>query len=675
MADYLDKFQNLIKKRQASDILNLLNKKKNTGEIRTIDEFTAHLNSLIQDITNTALTPTLKTYTQAAGDDVSVEIHNEMLDRTQDDLGAAFQEALNIDEVQKSHQAIVKDVTLKNLRYGVAELESKVSLYEFLANDTNGFDNAIFSTFREATEARSSRIIDQASSIFLDPRTNIVATNDAAVDPLGERLTLSLANKTYYDLRAVRQIFDSESPQSTLIVQPSSSVLENMLDGASGTYWVQSLLFKTQPSTIKTKLEFDISGTRDINFIEIEPASNYPIVLESIFYLDTNNIVTQLADLELTVSSPVVVQFRTITTKRIILVFRNDNFSQVQFQYDPNTQSLIDQSINQGNLPTTPSLTVMSSTLNSLLANPTIKDIIGIDTTQPLSFTGFEYQIGFDNIRTGIGTYDTESIYVSVPITLDEIGQVGLKTVESRPGSTSPTVSPDIQTQTYDADDNIFFHSSIEYWVVREDLDLNGNILAISRFPILPLSTQRINHERLVLSEKSDISKITNDVGYSMFFTTTNDGNVKVYRNGIELAVGGGDGWVDESTSADQTPDNNRRMRLKVRIENPLPTDIFTVTYDPLTSNTVAVPSSLGVYTPNGLSIVDLIGDLSARSLTEQVVVLDRTTNADKINSTILFLAIIIRSNTSDTTLSASVDEYTLAVGSIDDTKFSGAGI
>lgn len=672
MADYLDKFQDLIKKRQASDILNLLNKKKNTGEIRTIDEFTAQLNTLIQDITNVALTPTLKTYTQAANDQISVEIHNEMLDRTQDDLGAAFLEAMNIDQVQKSHQAIIKDVTLKNLQYGVAELESKVSLYEFLSNDTNGFDNAIFSTFREATEARSSRTIDQASSIFLDPRTNVVINNDAAVDPLGERLTLSLADKTYYDFRTCRQIFDSESPQSTLIVQPSTSVLQNMLDNQSGTYWVQSLLFEEQPSFVKTKLEFDISGTRDINFIEIEPASKYPIVLESIFYLDTNNIVTELGQVELKITAPVVVQFRTITTKRLILVFRNENFSQVQFQYDPNTQSLIDQSTTQTNLPSSPSLTAMSSTLNSLLANPKIKDIIGLDTTQPLSFTGFEYQIGFDNIRTGIGTYDIESIYVSVPITLDQIGQVGLKTVESRPGSTSPTISPDIQTTTYDADDSMFFHSSIEYWVVKEDLDINGNILAISRFPILPLGVNRLNHERLVLSEKSDISKLTNDVGYSMFFTTVTNGNVKVYRNGLELILGDGDGWVDESTSADQTPDNNRRMRLKVRIQNPLPTDVFTISYTPLVSNTVGVPASLGVYSPNGLSVVDLIGDLSARSLSEQVVVLDRTTNADKISSTVLFLAIIIRSNTSDTSLTATVDEYTLAVGSIDDTKFAG---
>ena len=154
---------------------------------------------------------------------------------------------------------------------------------------------------------------------------------------------------------------------------------------------------------------------------------------------------------------------------------------------------------------------------------------------------------------------------------------------------------------------------------------------------------------------------------------------MKVYRNGILLTNADvtptTDGWVNESAPADSAPNSGNRMRMKIRIQDPLPTDIFTVTYNPLTSNTVAVPKVVGSWSPNGLSVVDLVGDLSVRSIDNQVVVLDRTTNADKITSSVIFLSIIIRSNTSDTTLTAAVEEYTLAVGSKNNTKFSGDSI
>lgn len=673
MAEYLDKFKDLIKKRQATQILNLLNKKKNTGEIRTIEEFTQRLDSLIRGITSTTLTPTLKAYEAKPDDEISSEIHNEMLDRANDDLEAAFEEALNIDEVQQSHQAIVKDVVLKNLRYGIAELESKVSLYEFLSKDTNGFDDAIFSTFRESREARSPRTLNQSSTIFIDPRNGQSISDDASVDPLGERLTLSLDNKDYYDIRAARQIFDSESKQSTLIVEPPTSKLENLLDNKTGTYWTQSLLFDEQQSFVKTKLEFDISGTRDINFIEIEPASRFEVILESIFYLDTNNIITKLGDIELPLSSPVVVQFSSITTRRFILVFRNVNFTKTQFEYDPNSKTLIEQSIDEKKTGTAPSIDSVNTSLTKLIASPSIKTLLGVAPTIKSKFSGYEYQVGFDNVRVGLGSYDVRSIYVSKSLAIDDIGQVGLRTEETRPGSDGPIASPDILDTTYDAGDDIFFHSSIEYWVIKEDLDSNGNILSINKFPILPMGVTRVNHERLVLTEKSNPGKVTNDMGYTVFFTNPIQGTVKVYRNGILLTnADTPNGWVDESQPLDSTPNNGNRMRMKIRIGDPLPTDIFTVTYTPLVSNTIGIPKALAAWSAIGLTVVDLIGDISARPISNQVVILDKTTNADKIASSVIFLSIIIRSNTSDTTLTAAVEEYTLAIGGKNSTKFDG---
>ena len=98
---------------------------------------------MIRELTGTFLKPTLALFAAEEHSLIDSEEYNFMLDRVQDDLEAAFEEANNIDEVQKAHEAIMRDVELKNLRAGVAELESKIDLHEFLGRDLNGFDSAV----------------------------------------------------------------------------------------------------------------------------------------------------------------------------------------------------------------------------------------------------------------------------------------------------------------------------------------------------------------------------------------------------------------------------------------------------------------------------------------------------------------------------------------------------
>jgi len=66
---------------------------------------------------------------------------------------------------------------------------------------------------------------------------------DASVELVGERLTLPDDKVTNHSIHSVRQIFDSEAPQSELIVEPPGTSMRKMIDNQRGTYWVQSLLF------------------------------------------------------------------------------------------------------------------------------------------------------------------------------------------------------------------------------------------------------------------------------------------------------------------------------------------------------------------------------------------------------------------------------------------------
>ncbi len=238
MGQYLDKFNDTIGKRQAQQILKLLNKQRNSGQIRTVKEFSDRFEELIRDLQSTVLSPSLKVFLAEEDERTSSEGLNFMLDRVQDDLEAAFEEAVNIDEVQRSHEVIVRDVILKNLRAGVAELEAKIGLYEFLNGDVRGFDSAVFTTFKESKENRTERGVEFTSILFIDPRTNqlIRASQDAEVELVGERLVLSNKNKVVHDVVDVRQLFDENNPQSELVVEPAGTNLRNIIDNTKGTY-------------------------------------------------------------------------------------------------------------------------------------------------------------------------------------------------------------------------------------------------------------------------------------------------------------------------------------------------------------------------------------------------------------------------------------------------------
>lgn len=695
MAQYLDKFRGTIGKRQADQVIKLLNKKKNTGQIRTIDEFSQQLDDLIRELTGTLLQPTLKVFLTEENDVIDSEEYNFMLDRVQDDLEAAFEEANNIDEVQKSHEAIVRDVILKNLRAGVAELESKVALHEFLDKDNNGFDLAKFSTFRESKEERSQRG-KGVNILFTDPRTNLTVpfNEDANVELVGERLTLALDRKNFYTIRSIRQVFDTTFPQSDKIVERPGTLLSNVIDNKTGTYWVQSLLFLENPNTVKLKFELDMGAVKEINVIEIEPISQQGVFLEAIHYVDGNNIITLLSNPELNVGSPVAIQIRKIATRRVILTFRNESAIQKNFEFVSQdtllNQSLTSQAPKQPAAPSVfsplpdvmPSIDSLNNELNDLLGSSEVKDILSIKTKETFTYTGFSFETGFDNIRLGLSGYRNTSIFVTSPLEVCASTQLGLKTVESRPVIDATDGLTKYIATTYDGDASDVYLGSIEYWLVKQDFGTDDALFRTTRFSVLPLGVSRVHHERLLLTEKSAATLNANDVGVTVFYTVSTsggagDGSVVVYRNGtllanIELTPTSAEGWKQITALSDQVPGNNTPMSYKIQIIGGLPGDIYTVSYTPMLSSTPNIPEPpYGAFLSiGGLQVVDLVGDFSVRRNEGQRIVVENVESSQTIARSDVFLVIMLRRNTADAALSPIVEEYTL-MGSCEDlTKF-----
>jgi len=697
MAQYLEKFRGTIGKKQGEQIVKLLNKKKNAGQIQSVDEFSQRLEDLIRELTSTVLTPSLSLFVGQRGDIITSETFNHMLDRVQDDLEAAFEVANNIDEVQQAHEAIIRDVVLKNLRAGVAELDAKISLYEFINQNTEGFDSAIFSTFRESKEERTSRGAGNAI-LFADKRKKdfISSTQDAAIEVIGERLTLADGNtgRVYHNVKSIRQIFDSESPQSDKVVERPGSSLSNIIDNKKGTYWIQTLLFPEETQYAKVKLELDLGGVRESNFIEIEPISRKGIVLEKIQCVDNNNVVTTLATPNLSVENPVGVRIAKVATRRFILVFRNENSRVENFEFT-DQNSLIDQGflerseraefVETKKLNKNVTMKALSDELDELVRSADVKEIASISPRPKESYSGTAFTTGFDNIHIGIANHAERSIYVSSPLEITKPARVGLKAVESRPYSkpyaTVPDTSVRFTEDTYFADDDTYFLGSVEYWVVKQELTKEGVLLSTSTFPILPLGTERVYHERLVLHERSDTTLTDNDIGETMFYTTKIDGNIKVYRNGEEIAnvdgvAGASQGWrmypQPSGSAAYRIPGGGEPMRFRMQILGVLRGDIYTISYTPSVSSTTVIPRPpyTEFNTVGGLQIVDLVGDLSTRRNAGQVVAISDLGNSDSSQKTRIYLVIILRQNTADSSLAPAVEEYTLMSGNQNSSKF-----
>jgi hypothetical protein len=440
------------------------------------------------------------------------------------------------------------------------------------------------------------------------------------------------------------------------------------------------------------QLEFNLGTVREVNVLEIEPASQFGLIIENISYADGNNVITNLDIPETTIGSDASIRFRKIATDRIILTVRNENSCKTNFKFNEDVDPLFDQALAEQPIKAVPNINSVSAVLKEAIPSTKIQEAIGLQDVVQTEFQGRQFTTGIDNVRLGIAEHEPRSVYVSEPLEICGVGELGIRTVECRPYLEGQGQTIKFTTTTYDVDQdssltddstltvgqpsNTYFQASTEYWIVKQDFDSSDNLLRTRTFPILPLDVDRIYHERLVLNAKSVSTLSDNDLGELMFFTNVTDGDIKVYKNGLLEVDATADpdpssGWQNITTVADRTPNNGTPMKFKIKVIGGLPGDIYTVSYTPLTSSTQSVPKNLSEFvTIGGLNTVDLIGDLSARTCAGQIVILNRIGEDDTTEVSNVFLVIMFRQNSAEPTLTPAVEEYTLVGGCKDLTKF-----
>lgn len=687
---YLDKFRSSLPSTQGRQILNLLISKRDQGEIRTVDEFKARLKELTSQLLEERITPTLTQWLAVGGQDISSEQYNDMLTHIQNDLEAGFAEADNIDEIIAAHHNLIHEISLKALRFGVNELESKISLYEFLNRSTQGFDDALFNTFRESKNLQTSRSDSAASLVYADPRKSevILNTQDAQIDLVGERLTLGASQEKQLQIREAQWLSNANSIRGELDVQFENSKISHIVDNQNNTYWVESILLSQVRSTgVPMEISLALAASQDVNFIEIEPAVEFPIVLTGIDYIDANNTRQSTGNSSILLRGPARINFEKITTSHLILKFRQDNYKESQFTTKPGTslfhRAVLDQNSNDVDLVS------ISEDLQEILTSDFIlSDVLGVTNPQQEQVKYYEYILGFDNIRVGFSIFTDRSIFVSSKKKVLSPGRVALRTQEIRPsqvsGSSSITLNPYSYPTRNSDEDSKFYHGVTEHYLVIQFFGEDNYLIATDTVPILPLGASRIYHEQMIFKFQTTGAQ-NPDVAQLRFYTnaTENDvltnSDVIVYRNGTPLVYGLSNDWVwvDPDDIADPAKNlgavqtvagAGSPMKRAIRIINTVrPLDIYTVSYNPTVSNTQTLPNNQNLFT-----LVDLVGDNSMRMVSDNLITIEPIRNSYLVEYAEVYLVIIMRRNSANQNFSPAVEEFMLVTGSRNQQKFVG---
>ncbi|MAG40072.1 hypothetical protein CMI41_03830 [Candidatus Pacearchaeota archaeon] len=629
MQNFLEKFNGTIKNRQTQQILKILNKRKLEGGIRNFNEFRVQFETLMAELADETIAPSTIFYPAIPLNEISVETHNEMLLRIQNDLSASFEELEKIAQVQNNHEAIVRDLLLKNLRSGMNELRTKINLYRFLNGNGLGFEEALYSTFNGAIGERTNRGATVPNKLFLDQRNQRFLTSifDAEIDVIGEQLRLSSKNKKRAGIGEVKQILGGHNKISEFNLHNYlENDMDNIIDSLNGTYWNHTIRRKKDSETVYVTLEFFLNGTRELNYLELEPSLT-PFHLREIRYKKQDGTLAAIPMEQLLINKDTRISFSTISTDRFQLVFEilNNTYAEYENKTTDNFNPLEDY------------------------VTPTVAEqILQIEEEQIQSFACYEYKIGLDNVRVGWTEYAEQSIYVSKPLFLkEETGVLGLISQEQRPHLNGDVL---IYSPESDWTEDKRFLGSAEYWVIKENLDSDdqesATVLNTSTFPILPMGRTEVFHETLVLNEFSGGGTfVTNDRGYLIHIPVK---DVTLYRNGTNMGQGG---WI--------TAEDPNTGKIQITIAEVNPGDIFTASYAVKLGGSYAADSG----------DVFLTEDQTVKVGPEGIVLIDESQD-ERIESYRLYLVIILRKNANTPTATPLIEEYTLAMGKRNLQKF-----
>jgi hypothetical protein len=681
MADYfLNKLGTKLPSVQGRQVMRLLEKKRQLGELRTLDDLRDKLKELTDDLLQKRIKPTFRLWPAVGKEDISSEKYNDMMERTEQDLEAIFEEANNLYDILDVHNFLIKEVALRDIESGLNNLEGQVALYEFLIDAEDSYSDGIFNTFKDTTGSFIDASAQVAKFLFADHRAtkSISPTKRAIIDLVGEQIIMAPEEETYISPKGAEHLAGSFSTRSELDAYFPDIKVSNLIDNTTGTYWAVPILVLSQANNgVYAEIAIDLPSAQDITFLEIEPATTKPMILQSVAYLDSAKQTRYISTTEITLNhEKTTLFFNTANTVRVFLRFQQKNFTELQFKQNlvSNTSRVIGQGTQYTRLE---SIDLDEDVVNSISSPFISEDILGLDNTDfGTSRRYYEYIVALDNIKVGRHKYQDLSFFASNKKHTKDLRQIALRVDEVRPMENFIESSAGISLasqHTYPArttdEDQKFYHGSVEYLAIIELLNQAGEVEMTGIVPVLPLQAERVYHERLIFTNKIRSLSLLKDAGALRFYCEESNTDIVVYRNGLPLVYA--TDWEFVATGhatglTVETPGTGTRMKRGIQIlSRERQSDFYTISYTPKKGSSYLSPSGASL-----LTVVDLIGDLSMRLTPNGTIIVEAERVSSSIVSANVYLQIIMRRNSQNNRVSPSVQEFLLAIGSKDENRY-----
>ena len=665
MGKYLEKFLSTIPATQSKQIFRLLDGYRNSGAVKTVAEYNEKLQELSQQLATTNPQPMLKIFMADVGKVISASKFNAMVDAGSMDLETAFQEAEKIAEVLALHQSLFRRSILRDTRKAIQDMDDLISLYEFYNNDSRDFAEGTFNTFNKSDGDIASRYAPATAGLFFDPQLGeILGENQTLqVNLSGESLMLPLVSQDEVDAVGAEIIHDSETTYPSEDLQYPGTHINKIIDQRDLTYWVYPVLLDAvNASGIRAKVRINLGGLQTFDAIRVDPASPYPMLLESISYVGQNNQVNTVT-LNTLIEKSTSIYLGQTEAEFLTFNFRQDNYEETLY-YRRSKQDLFERIALDDLDSETPDVDALQRIADELTSEIPQGDLQGIlqvleDDNWDYK-TGYQYTFGLDNIRLYNISYKTSGVFVGKPVTVQGgAGLIGFKANESNLDFTVGAAS--------------YSKFSFEYYVAKDDYDEGNVLLERTTLPIPLMTSQNlVDHERLLLTENINSSLL--NTATMRFAPDLSATTPVVYRNlsvaltiGVDYQVKAGDDtvWRDDwptvrSYLAINAASVSPPLEVKIKFSDPSPYASYTMDY------TIAMRDS----EVNSASWLKLTNDVQFYE--GPLLRCSQEKNNTLVAKSVLYPIIIIRNNFINDTESAALLDYKLLASGFNTEKYMG---
>lgn len=703
---------------QTNTISRVLNEKKESGEIKTESEYKQALNNLLSSLQSGVVAPLMSVYKAKSYESIDSETYNLMLERIQDDLSTLYSEAQAIAKSLNDQDVLFNKNVIPWIRNIITNIKNTITTIQALDGDISGygFTRVQYNVFYDINE-RLTRLAETAENLFYDSKTNTILdeTYDAYIYESKNALSLPLdvdssIQKSFTNVKIEEQYTTvPDFPIETNVVNG----LGNILDGSTNSFWKSSLYFSDLTNEVTFGISLGIVGVRKLNYLQVSPVSEYPIILSNILYEDvTGNIgeleINETGILGKELNETKLITFLPTYISRIILVLEQKNkelsytsVESVSIGNNSNVSSInpnlsigttVELSTNSGtaqgngniftiagNLVTsrasgsnTGNTANLAGVNNNLytgtynnnspsivgLLNPevfpvSIREQLGATTVSSHStnVTAYRYDFGLAEVSCGLSYYKERGIFVSPVEEVESLGLIGLVDNVTVPES-------DVPGRT---------DFSIEYSIYKEDYDTFGNLLRTKRYSILPFEVDPYQNidvdDSTTWPVRQEIVYPDNDGYCSLRFKAiappaiglSNDlYYINVYKNN-ELLTENTD-WVLFSTSNEFVTKIQINYQANTIVDR---TARYTVSYIPCHLCYIATygQEQVGL---DGLVKFYLDRDMTLRITKNNIIEVE---SPDDVFSSKLNLIILLRSLKPSPTTTMYVNSYKLLMG------------